>query len=72
MIPCSPNVHTEWERKDTHIAPVLPECALGATCVPFQGGTASKLGRTIYEAVLTWAKRTSPGNRLRSNRWVGG
>src|SRR5688572_27501785 len=26
---CSPNAHTEWERKDTHIAPVLPECARG-------------------------------------------
>jgi hypothetical protein len=26
---CSPNAHAEWERKDTHIAPVLPECARG-------------------------------------------
>ena len=24
-----------------------------------------------YKAVLAWAKRTSPGDRLRSNRWVG-
>ena len=29
MIHCSPNAHAEWERKDTHIAPVLPECARG-------------------------------------------
>ena len=84
--PLLANAHTEWERKDTHIAPVLPErtrdqsnCeitggasstgALGATCVPFQGGTASKLGRSIYEAVLAWAKRTSRVTRLRS---IGG
>ena len=68
---CAPGVRTR-DQSNCEIKGGAPSTgAVGATCVPFQGGTTSMLDRTIYEAVLAWAKRTSPGDRLRSNRWVG-
>ncbi len=73
---CAPGVRTR-DQSNCEIKGGAPSTgALGVTCVPFQGGTASKLGRTIYEAVLAWAKRTSwraqgwAGEKVRSRRSI--
>jgi hypothetical protein len=56
MISCSPNAHAEWERKDTHIAPVLPECARGKRkdegCWPL---VLAQRARMVKLIVTLWA-----------------
>src|SRR5688572_24368576 len=77
LLPCSRSAHTRLIRFE--IKGGAPSTgAVGATCVSFLGETASELRRmigidlrTVRLAIAALGRGRVPGNRLRSNRWVG-
>ena len=82
---CSPNAHTR-KRGTTRILLLCSRsahagrgktkaigllCSLNAHACRSEETPQASLEGSFIGAVLAWAKRTSPGDRLRSNRWVG-